>query len=420
MTAPLVSVLVPAWNNGRSITRALDSVLMDPAANIQVVVVDDASTDDTPAVVEAIAARDPRVELVRSAVNGGPSAARNLGLPRLRGEWVTFLDADDRLLPGGLAALLAAATGTDALAVVGQRVWSDGTATWITRLYDQPDITEPGRKSLLRNPGLMFYASATGKLFHRSLIGGLRFDGRVLGDQPWTLRALLRAGDRIEVIGDVVYEWTRPGEGNQFSSITERKRQSAAFAAEAVAVAVDALEQVAGEAGQVLPAPADRHAIAVGYVDRLVRADFAGPVRRALDSRDPALPLLFDALVAFLAAAPREVVADVPAVLGGLVAPAMRHWDRVPGPTRQQVVEIVHARIVDMPGTPGGAYGRLGLLRLGVVRWAVRRLPPGAGRSVVGGLLALGGWLVARLRWMLPAPAPDRRNETLSSSRPPA
>jgi hypothetical protein len=113
--------------------------------------------------------------------------------------------------------------------------------TWITPQYDRPDIRVPGRKSLVANPGLMFYASGTGKLFHRSIREGLRFEGRVLGDQPWTLRALLRAGDRIQVIDDVVYEWDRPRPGNEFTSITEQKRQSAARAANAVDVAIGAL-----------------------------------------------------------------------------------------------------------------------------------------------------------------------------------
>ncbi|HEY3356544.1 MAG TPA: glycosyltransferase family 2 protein [Polyangia bacterium] len=342
MTAPLVSVLVPAWNNGRSITRALDSVLADPDANVQVVVVDDASTDDTPDIVEAIAARDPRVELVRAPVNGGPSAARNLGLPRIRGEWLTFLDADDRLLPGALAALVGAATTTDALAVVGQRIWSDGVTTWITRLYDQPDITRPGRKSLLRNPGLMFYASGTGKLFHRSLIEGLRFEGRVLGDQPWTLRALLRAGDRIEVVGDVVYEWTRPGPGSTGSSITSRKHDSAALAAEAVTVGIDAWWSVHDEAARVLPGPTDQERIGAAYAERLMRADFSGPVGRALEARDSDMDRLFEALLAFVQALPGPALEGAPSV-AKIVRTPLRRWNRMTPGARRTYFELLDA-----------------------------------------------------------------------------
>ena len=334
MTAPLVSVLVPAWNAGRSITRALDSLLADREANLQIVVVDDASTDGTTAVVEAIAARDPRVELVCSPVNGGPSAARNLGLPRLRGEWMTFVDADDRLLPGAVAALVGAATTTDALAVIGQRIWSDGTRTWVSATYDQPDIREPGRKSLLTHPGLLFYASGTGKLFHRSIIEGLTFEGRVLGDQPWTIRALLRAGNRIEVIADDVYEWTRPAPGSTASSITSRKHDSAALAAEAVLVGIDAWTSVHDEAVRLLPDPADQQRIGAAYAERLMRADFSGPVDRALESRDPGMDRLFEALLAFVRAIPASALEGAPSV-ARLVRTPLRRWNRMtPGAKR--------------------------------------------------------------------------------------
>jgi hypothetical protein len=342
MTAPLVSVLVPAWNAGRSITRALHSVLADGTAPLQVVVVDDGSTDDTTAVVESIAVRDPRVELVRSPANGGPSAARNLGLPRLRGEWVTFLDADDRLLPGAIAALLGAATRTDAVAVVGQRIWSDGTRTWISRAYDQPDIRVPGRKSLLANPGLMFYASGTGKLFHRSIVDGLAFDGRVLGDQPWTIRALLRAGDRIEVIEDDVYEWSRPAPGSSDSSITSRKHDSAALAAEAVLVAIGAWQAVHDEAVRVLPDPADQERIGSAYVERLMRSDFAGPVDRALKAGDPGMDRLFEALLAFVRAVPQATLASAPSC-ALIVRPPLRRWNRMTPGARRTYDDLLRA-----------------------------------------------------------------------------
>ena len=249
---------------------------------------DDASTDGTADLVQSLADRDPRIVLVRAGENAGASAARNLGLPLVRGEWLTFLDSDDRMLPGAIAALHRAAVATDALAVVGQRIWSDGVDTWITPQYDRPDIREPGRKSLVANPGLMFYASGTGKLFHRSIREGLQFEGRVLGDQPWTLRALLRAGDRIEVIGDVVYEWSRPRPGSEATSITEQKRQFGGACGRCRRGRDrGAARPSAAEADLQLADDASRRLIHAAYLDRLVRADFAGPVSRALDTRDP-------------------------------------------------------------------------------------------------------------------------------------
>jgi hypothetical protein len=236
-----------------------------------------------------------------------------------------------------------AAVSTGALAVVGQRIWSDGVRTWITPHYDRPDIRVPGRKSLRRNPGLVFYATGTGKLIHRSCREDLWFGGRVLGDQPWTIRALLRAGDRIEVIGDVVYEWTRPRPGNEFTTITAAKQGSARLAAEAVRVATGALRQVEDEAERVLPDPADRRTVVAGYFNRLVQADLAGPVARATAGRDEGTVELLGAITAFLRAAPPDLLAGSAAVPRRLLWPALAHWRRLAADARAAVWSLVAA-----------------------------------------------------------------------------
>lgn len=104
---PLVSVVIPAYNAEKTIRNAIDSVLEQTMADLEVFVVDDASTDGTVHAVEAI--HDPRVRLLRSPGNLGPSAARNMALRRARGCWVAFLDADDEWVPERLEQLLAAA-----------------------------------------------------------------------------------------------------------------------------------------------------------------------------------------------------------------------------------------------------------------------------------------------------------------------
>ena len=229
--APRLSILVPCWNAAGSIGRALASVLDERDIPLECIVVDDASTDGTADLVQAIADRDPRVVLVRLAANGGVSNARNRGLEIVRGTWLGFLDADDRLLAGGIDALMRPTADPAVRAVIGQRVMSDGERTWITSGYDNPDVRLPGRKSIATHPGLLYYASIHGKVFHRSLLTDLTFEGRVLGDQPWTIRALLRAGDGIEVLDETVYEWARPHPDRYVEGITSATKASAAGAA---------------------------------------------------------------------------------------------------------------------------------------------------------------------------------------------
>ena len=99
---PLVSVVVPAFNRGDCIGRAIASVQAQSYSNWDLIVVDDGSTDDTAAVVGRISEQDPRVRFARQPRNLGAQAARNAGVNAARGEWVAFLDSDDRWLPTSL------------------------------------------------------------------------------------------------------------------------------------------------------------------------------------------------------------------------------------------------------------------------------------------------------------------------------
>ena len=388
---PSVSILIPCWNAALSIERALASVLSEHDVPLECVVVDDGSTDGSADVVRSVAARDDRVVLIVSPSNEGPSAARNRGLPAVHGEWLTFLDADDRLLPDAIRVMYRSAMSTGALVVVGQRIWSDGEHTWITGLYDQPDIREPGRKSLVNNPGLLYYASATGKLFHRSCTGDLSFTGRVLGDQPWTIRAMLRAGDRIQVIGDTVYEWTRPGPGNEFVSITSAKRDSARAAAVAVEVAVGALREVIDETERVLPDSEQRLAIARGYFDRLVRSDFAGPVARGIERREPGMATLLDAIRGFVDSAPPRLVTESGALVDKVLRPPLANWRSLDRPARAAYWRLSAAVSRVDPGVSRRIGGR-------VSGTAVQIVGSGNGslRRAMAGAMIVGGDLVRR------------------------
>jgi GT2 family glycosyltransferase len=105
-----VSVVVPTRNRSRLLATTLRGVLRQRAVDLEVIVVDEASTDDTAAVIAAIA--DPRVRVVRHDTPRGVSAARNHGAEEARGDWVAFLDDDDLWAPDKLASQLQAAVDT--------------------------------------------------------------------------------------------------------------------------------------------------------------------------------------------------------------------------------------------------------------------------------------------------------------------
>lgn len=106
---PSVSVLITAYEAENDIAAALRSALHQSVSDIEVVVVDDASTDGTARIVQHHARQDPRVRLLSLRSNRGPGGGRNAGLALCRGEWVALLDSDDAFEPGRLEAMLARA-----------------------------------------------------------------------------------------------------------------------------------------------------------------------------------------------------------------------------------------------------------------------------------------------------------------------
>lgn len=103
-TNPLVSVIIPTYNRADLIRRALESVFAQTYANLEAIVVDNASSDNTAEVVSSII--DKRLKFIRHDVNKGPAASRNTGLRNSRGDYITFLDSDDEWLPRKLACQL--------------------------------------------------------------------------------------------------------------------------------------------------------------------------------------------------------------------------------------------------------------------------------------------------------------------------
>jgi succinoglycan biosynthesis protein ExoO len=111
--APSVSVILPTYNAAAFMRRALESALAQTVEDIEVIVIDNVSEDDSLSIAEAAGAVDPRVVPVRNARNIGAAASCNRALKGARGEWAAFLDADDWWAPERLERLLAVGNGAD-------------------------------------------------------------------------------------------------------------------------------------------------------------------------------------------------------------------------------------------------------------------------------------------------------------------
>lgn len=175
MSPPLISVVIPAYNAAAFLAPTLASVFAQDYRPIEIILVDDGSTDDTLAIAKSWA---PALR-VCSQKNAGPSAARNRGVAMAKGEYLAFIDADDTWLPGRLKRHLSILTQRPDLDMVLGLVQLDYGAE-----------RDPLRFRSDR-PAIAFFSFGAG-LFRRSLferVGPLSEDLRNTEDADWFMRA---------------------------------------------------------------------------------------------------------------------------------------------------------------------------------------------------------------------------------------
>ena len=143
---PTVSVIIANYNGGRFIRDALASCLRQTLSDIEIIVIDDASTDDSVDQVRFLAPQDRRVQLIEMPRQMGPGHARNMGLAKARGSWLAVLDSDDIMHPERLAQLVEAATvaGVEIVAD-NQLVFDDTRGTPARTLLSERNLPVDGR-----------------------------------------------------------------------------------------------------------------------------------------------------------------------------------------------------------------------------------------------------------------------------------
>ncbi|RLC39557.1 MAG: hypothetical protein DRH33_02555 [Candidatus Nealsonbacteria bacterium] len=95
----LISVIIPSYNSGKYLNEAIESVVNQTYKNLEIIIINDGSSDDTEEIAKKWQQKDERVRYINHKINRGPAAARNTGIKNAQGEYVAFLDADDVWLP---------------------------------------------------------------------------------------------------------------------------------------------------------------------------------------------------------------------------------------------------------------------------------------------------------------------------------
>ena len=223
---PKVSVIVPVYNVEKYLGECLDSVLRQTLKDIEIVCVDDGSTDSSAKILADYAAKDSRIKVVTQA-NAGLSAARNAGMDAASGEYVCFIDSDDWIVDDAMERCVAACDrdGLDQF-VFGCSVMADENDGFTekrrareAKLYDAPPCVcgaaMPGTTLLLRMLGSGgYYTPVQLRVFRLGPLrkGGLRFpEGLIHEDEFFTPLSLMLAS-RAEIVSEKLYvRRLRPG-----------------------------------------------------------------------------------------------------------------------------------------------------------------------------------------------------------------
>lgn len=211
---PLVSIVMANFRGARWVEASIRSVLEQSHPNLELLLADDASDDDSVAIAQAIAAGDPRVRVLPSPRNQGPAATRNRALDAARGDWIAIVDSDDVIHPDRLQRLLdvAGATGAD---LVADDLVHFGAAERRT-LLQSLELIQPRHldaAQFMRSNGADRSLPGYGyikPLMSRKILGNRRYDTSLqIGEDFDLVMRMLIDGASLVVIPDPLYAYRR-------------------------------------------------------------------------------------------------------------------------------------------------------------------------------------------------------------------
>ena len=205
MSAPLLSVVMPTHDRPDLLARAAQSVLTQQVGAIELVVVDDASGEETQVVTEQLAA-DPRVRVVRNERSVGPGLARNQGIGAARGDLLGFCDDDDLWLPGAAEVLLGRLEADRDLGMVTawHRVVHDATG----RRVDYRGAVGFGAEELL---WFNFVALPFGVIRRAHYPGDVLFDPLLYTCEDWDVWLRCATTRPVAMVPEILYEYHQHG-----------------------------------------------------------------------------------------------------------------------------------------------------------------------------------------------------------------
>lgn len=220
----LVSVIVPVYNVEAYLPRCVDSILNQTYRNLEIILVDDGTKDDSDKICDDYAEKDCRIRVIHKE-NGGLSSARNAGIDIARGEYLAFVDSDDWIEPDALESLLETALEQKTELVIAGR-WDVKAKTGEKKLGLCPEKLETvSAEEAVRRIFTWDHCDSASwdKLYHRRLFREIRFPvGKICEDVPIMYRIVLDAG-RVAMLDKPIYNYFhRDGSITTTKTISEK------------------------------------------------------------------------------------------------------------------------------------------------------------------------------------------------------
>ncbi len=220
MNAEMISVIVPVYNVKPWIGRCLDSIMAQTYPCLEIIVVDDGSTDGSGRICEEYAARDKRIQVLHLPENRGPSAARNQGIVKAKGAYLSFIDSDDCAKPDLLEKLYRN--------LVEHRADISACAAYGIDIKTGPACTYSGREAIdCLALGMPFNHVPWGKLYPAQLVKRYPFDEAVFYSEDLLfLYQIMKHVKRVCYFPEKLYHYTAR-EGSQVQSGVDERKMTA-------------------------------------------------------------------------------------------------------------------------------------------------------------------------------------------------
>ncbi len=203
----LVSVIIPAYNSENFIGDCIEYILNGTYKNIEIIVVNDGSADNTAKICDEYAEKHANIKVIHSE-NGGVSSARNKGLDAASGDYVTFVDADDKLTDDAIKVLVEAAekTGAEITAAKPFRLKLDEVL--VKKTASNEIILLNNSSEIVKKSVDTLFQSACAKLFRRDFIGDTRFvvGKKINEDTFFTFQCLVKC-KALAIVDNYIYAY---------------------------------------------------------------------------------------------------------------------------------------------------------------------------------------------------------------------